>query len=125
MWWGPHWARLGLNALVVVVGFLILAGAVNTSIVGANGVESAHRVTDDGVLPDWFQSPHSKFGTTWRLLTLIAGLQIATIILSGGNVIVLGEAYAFGVVWSLVFKCLSMLMLRVTEPDRYRGIAFP
>ena len=120
---GPHWARLGLNALVVVVGFLILAGAVNTSIVGANGV--LNRVTDDGVLPDWFQSPHSKFGTTWRLLTLIAGLQIATIILSGGNVIVLGEAYAFGVVWSLVFKCLSMLMLRFTEPDRYRGYRVP
>jgi amino acid transporter len=120
---GPHWAKLGLNAMVVVVGFLILAGAVNTSIVGANGV--LNRVTDDGVLPDWFQSPHKKFGTTWRLLTLIAGLQIATIVLSGGNVIILGEAYAFGVVWSLVFKCLSMLMLRFTEPDRYRGYRVP
>ena len=120
---GPHWAKLGLNALVVVVGFLILAGAVNTSIVGANGV--LNRVTDDGVLPDWFQSPHKKFGTTWRLLTLIAGLQIATIVLCGGNVIVLGEAYAFGVVWSLVFKCLSMLLLRFTEPDRYRGYRVP
>ena len=52
---GPQWAKLGLNALVVVVGFLILAGAVNTSIVGANGV--LNRVTDDGVLPDWFQRP--------------------------------------------------------------------
>ena len=120
---GPHWAKLALNALVVVVGFLILAGAVNTSIVGANGV--LNRVTDDGVLPDWFQKPHKTFGTTYRLLTLIAALQIATIVLSGGNVIVLGEAYAFGVVWSLVFKCLSMLMLRFTEPDHYRGYRVP
>ena len=56
---------------------------------------------------------------------MIAGLQIATIILSGGNVTVLGEAYAFGVVWSLVFKCFSMLMLRFTEPDRYRGYRVP
>ncbi len=39
--------------------------------------------------------------------------------------IILGEAYAFGVVWSLVFKCLSMLMLRFTEPDRYRGYRIP
>ena len=35
---GPHWARLALNALVVGVGFLILSGAVNTAIVGSNGV---------------------------------------------------------------------------------------
>ena len=120
---GPRWAKLGLNTLVVVVGFLILAGAVNTSIVGANGV--LNRVTDDGVLPDWFQKPHRTYGTTWRLLTLIAGLQVATIVLSGGDVILLGEAYAFGVIWSLVFKALSMLVLRFTEPDRYRGYRVP
>jgi amino acid transporter len=116
---GPQWARLGLNTLVVVVGFLILAGAVNTSIVGSNGV--LNRVTEDGILPEWFQKPQRRYGTTWRLLTLIAGLQVATIVLSGGNVILLGEAYAFGVIWSLVFKALSMLVLRFTEPDRYRG----
>jgi hypothetical protein len=50
---------------------------------------------------------------------------VATIVLSGGNVILLGEAYAFGVIWSLVFKALSMLVLRFTEPDRYRGYRVP
>jgi hypothetical protein len=109
--------------MVVVVGFLILAGAVNTSIVGANGV--LNRVTEDGVLPDWLKKPQRTYGTTWRLLTLIAGLQVATIVLSGGNVILLGEAYAFGVIWSLVFKALSMLVLRFTAPDRYRGYRVP
>jgi amino acid transporter len=120
---GPRWARLALNTLVVGVGFLILAGAVNTSIVGANGV--LNRVAEDGVLPRWFRKPQRTFGTTWRLLTLVAGLQVATILLSGGDVIVLGEAYAFGVVWSLVFKTLSMLMLRFQEPERYRGYRVP
>jgi amino acid transporter len=120
---GPRWARLALNTLVVGVGFLILAGAVNTSIVGANGV--LNRVAEDGVLPRWFRKPQRTFGTTWRLLTLVAGLQVATILLSGGDVIVLGEAYAFGVVWSLVFKTLSMLVLRFKEPDRYRGCRVP
>ena len=42
--------RLSLNAFVVFVGFLILAGAVNTAIVGSNGV--LNRVSEDGVLPD-------------------------------------------------------------------------
>src|SRR4051812_10483085 len=55
---GPHWARLALNVLVVGVGFLILSGAVNTSIVGSNGV--LNRVSEDGVLPDWFLRPHPR-----------------------------------------------------------------
>ena len=120
---GPHWARLALNALVVVVGFLILAGAVNTSLVGANGV--LNRVAEDGVLSEWFLRPQKKYGTTWRLLTLVAGMQVATIVLSGGDVLVLGEAYAFGVVWSLVFKALAMLVLRYKEADRHRGYRVP
>jgi hypothetical protein len=47
---GPAWARLLLNPFVVIVGFLILAGAVNTAIIGSNGV--LNRVAEDGVLPD-------------------------------------------------------------------------
>lgn len=107
---GPTWLLLFLNAFVVVVGFLILSGAVNTSIVGSNGVLS--RVAEDGVLPDWFLKPHPRYGTHYRLLYLIAGLQLFTIIASRGDVLLLGEAYAFGVVWSFVFNTVSMVVLR-------------
>ncbi len=110
---GPLWARLSLNAFVVVVGFLILSGAVNTAIIGSNGV--LNRVAEDGVLPDWFLKPHRRYGTTYRNLYLIAGLQLFTIIASRGNVLLLGEAYAFGVVWSFVFKTLSMVVLRFKD----------
>lgn len=111
---GPQWARLGLNALVVVVGFLILSGSVNTAIIGSNGI--LNRVSEDGVLPDWFLKPHPKFGTTSRLINLVVILQIVTILLSRGHVLTLGEAYAFGVIWSFVFMSLSMLILRFKRP---------
>ncbi len=107
---GPVWLLLLLNAFVVFVGFLILSGAVNTSIVGSNGVLS--RVAEDGVLPDWFLKPHPRYGTNYRLLFMIAALQMLTILASRGDVILLGEAYAFGVVWSFVFNTLSMVVLR-------------
>jgi nucleotide-binding universal stress UspA family protein len=110
---GPPAVRLMLNAFVVVVGFLILSGAVNTSILGSNGVLS--RVAEDGVLPDWFLKPHRRFGTNSRILYLITGLQLFTIVTSQGDVILLGEAYAFGVVWSFVFKTLSMVVLRFKD----------
>jgi len=111
---GPQWAQLLLNALVVLVGAAILSGAVNTAIVGSNGV--LNRVAEDGVMPDWFLKPHPRFGTTYRMLYLIVGLQLFTIIASRGDVILLGEAYAFGVVWSFVFKAAAMVVLRFTEP---------
>ena len=110
---GPVTLKLLLNAFVVVVGFLILSGAVNTSIIGSNGV--LNRVAEDGVLPDWFLKPHWRYGTTSRILWLIVGLQLFTIIASRGDFILLGEAYAFGVVWSFTFKTLSMVVLRFKD----------
>lgn len=107
---GPLTARLLFQGFVVLVGFLILSGAVNTSIVGSNGV--LNRIGEDGVLPDWFRQPHPKFGTTYRLMNLTVGLQILTILLCRGNIYWLGEAYAFGVIWSFAFKSLAVLILR-------------
>ena len=121
--YGPPIARLFLNAFVVCVGSLILAGAVNTAIIGSNGV--LNRVAEDGVIPDWLLKPHPRFGTTYRLLYVILGLQIVTILISHGDVLLLGEAYAFGVVWSFVFNCLAMLVLRFKDPNRPRGFKVP
>ncbi len=120
---GPVWARLLLNGFVVVIGALILSGAVNTAIIGSNGV--LNRVAEDGVLPDWMQKPHERYGTTYRILRLILILQLATIFLSRGDVLLLGEAYAFGVVWSFVFMSLSMVILRFRRPDLPRAYRVP
>ena len=107
---GPMTLKLLFQGFIVVVGFLMLSGAVNTAIIGANGV--LNRVAEDGVLHQWFREPHPRHGTTYRLVNLIAILQIVTIIGSRGNVYVLGEAYAFGVVWSFSFNALAMMVLR-------------
>ena len=113
---GPISLRLGFRAFVVVVGTLMLAGAVNTAIVGSNGV--MNRVSEDGILPDWFRRPHPRFGTSYRILNMVVGLQLLTILLSGGNIFVLGEAYAFGVMWSFAMKGLAVLVLRYKQPGQ-------
>jgi len=113
---GPPLLKLGFHVFVVIVGVLILSGAVNTSIIGANGV--MNRVAEDGVLVDWFRRPHPRFGTSYRIINLIALFQILTIALSRGNVYLLGEAYAFGVVWSFFFKSVGVLVLRYHRTDQ-------
>jgi len=107
---GPFSLRFLFSVFVVIVGFLILAGAVNTAIVGSTGV--LMRVAEDGVLSDWFRKPQAKYGTSYRIVNMVVALQMLTIILSRGNVLVLGEAYAFGVIWSFTFNSLAMLVLR-------------
>ncbi len=112
---GPLVLKLLFHAFVVLVGTLILSGAVNTAIIGSNGV--LNRVAEDGVLPDWFRQPHRKHGTTYRLINLVVVLQVVAIVLSKGNVETLGEAYAFGVIWSFAMKALSVLVLRYKRPE--------
>ena len=107
---GPLVWRILFRVFVVLVGFLILSGAINTSMIGSTGV--LMRVAEDGVLTDWFRKPHRRFGTSYRIVNLVFVLQMFTIIVSRGDVIMLGEAYAFGVIWSFTFNSLSMLVLR-------------
>src|SRR5579863_2864438 len=107
---GPEFWRIAFRIFVVFVGFLILSGAINTSMIGSTGV--LMRVAEDGVLTDWFRKPHPRFGTSHRIVNLVFVLQMFTVIASRGNVITLGEAYAFGVIWSFTFNSLAMLVLR-------------
>jgi amino acid transporter len=111
---GPYGLRLAFHAFVVLVGVLILSGAVNTALIGSNGV--VNRVAEDGVLTEWFRKPHHRFGTTSRIINIIAVLQLTTIVVSRGNIEMLGEAYAFGVAWSFAMNAMSVLVLRYKMP---------
>jgi amino acid transporter len=130
---GPFLARLIFHVFVVVVGTLILAGAVNTAIVGSNGV--LNRVSEDGVLSSWFRQPHPKYGTSYRIINIVVILQILTIIISRGEVTFLANLYAFGVIWSFAMNGLAILVLRYTKPGQrefqvpfnfyFRGVQIP
>jgi len=68
------------------------------------------------VLTSWFQKPHHRYGTSFRIINLIVCMQLLTVFLSLGNVYVLAALYAFGVIWSFTMKSLAVLVLRFTEP---------
>ena len=112
---GPFAVRLAFHFFVVVVGTLILSGAVNTAIVGSNGV--LNRVSEDGVLSDWFREPHPRFGTSYRIINMVVTLQIVMILISRGDVTFLANLYAFGVIWSFVLNGAAVLVLRYTQPQ--------
>jgi len=112
---GPFAARLAFHIFVVIVGTLILSGAVNTAIVGSNGV--LNRVSEDGVLSDWFREPHARFGTSYRIINMVVALQTLMILVSRGDVTLLANLYAFGVIWSFVLNGIAVLVLRYKQPE--------
>ena len=80
---GPHWLKMLFQAFVVLVGVLILCGAVNTSIVGSNGV--LNRLAEDGIMPDYFRWLHPRYGTTHRMINLVVALQLVIIVACRGD----------------------------------------
>src|SRR5437660_6019482 len=111
---GPFLARLIFHGFVVVVDTFILAGVFITARMGSNGV--LNRVSEDGVLSEWFRQPHKRFGASYRIINIVVILQIITIIISRGDVTFLANLYAFGVIWSFAMNGLAVLVLRYTSP---------
>lgn len=119
----PLGFRLFLKFAVVMSAFFMLVGAVNTAIVGANGI--INRVAEDGILPQSIRKLHPKYGTTYRIISFVALLQALIVIFSRGDVFILGEAYAFGVLWSLTFDVASLILLRFKKYDAEREWYYP
>ncbi len=118
---GPLTLKIVFRVFVVIVGFLILSGAINTSIIGSTGV--LMRVAEDGVLTDWFRKPHKKFGTSYRIVNLVTALQLFTIIVSRGNVITLGRGIRFrrDLELHLQLACHAGAALEVQRRARMEG----
>ena len=120
---GPTILKLILQAAVVFAGGLMLCGAVNTSIIGANG--TMNRIAEAGILTDWFRKIHKKYGTTYHMINTICITQLLVIFLSRGKVYLIGQAYAFGVLWSFVFEMISIVVLRFKNREQKREFMMP
>jgi APA family basic amino acid/polyamine antiporter len=107
----------------IYVGLLaatILFIAANAGIIGASRLVYSmglHRQ-----VPDRLSRLHPRFSTPWIGILLFGGVACLTII--PGKAEFLGNMYAFGAMLSFTIAHLSVIRLRVKEPDRprpYRG----
>ena len=107
----------------IYVGILaatILFIAANAGIIGASRLVYSmglHRQ-----VPDRLSRLHPRFSTPWIGILLFGGIACLTII--PGKAEFLGNMYAFGAMLSFTIAHLSVIRLRIKEPDRprpYRG----
>jgi APA family basic amino acid/polyamine antiporter len=105
---------------VGVLAATILFIAANAGIIGASRLVYSmglHRQ-----VPDRLSRLHPRFSTPWVGILLFGGVACVTII--PGKAEFLGNLYAFGAMLSFTMAHLSVIRLRVKEPDRprpYRG----
>ena len=107
----------------IYVGLLaatILFIAANAGIIGASRLVYSmglHRQ-----VPDRLSRLHPRFSTPWIGILLFGGIACLTIV--PGQAEFLGNMYAFGAMLSFTVAHLSVIRLRITEPERsrpYRG----
>jgi APA family basic amino acid/polyamine antiporter len=107
----------------IYVGLLaatILFIAANAGIIGASRLVYSmglHRQ-----VPDRLSRLHPRFSTPWVGILVFGAVACVTMI--PGKAVFLGNMYAFGAMLSFTMAHLSVIRLRVTEPERprpYRG----
>src|SRR5947209_9922031 len=111
------------HAAEIYVGLLaatILFIATNAGIIGVSRLVYSmglHRQ-----LPDRLRQLHPRYGTPW--LAILVFSAIACVAMLPGQAAFLGNIYAFGAMLSFTIAHISVIRLRVTQPDHerpYRG----
>jgi APA family basic amino acid/polyamine antiporter len=99
----------------------ILLIATNAGMIGISRLSWS--LAEHRQLPGVFAKLHPRFHTPW--FTILFFSAIAVVLLLPGNTDFLGNLYSFGAMLSFTIAHLSILALRVREPDRYRPYRAP
>lgn len=109
-----------LRAAVVVTASALLLFAANTALVGAYHIFGA--LADGGFLPGFLLQRSARFGTPTIAITLAVFMPIAVLAATGGEIGVLGELYAFGLLGAFTMSSISLDRVRMAEGQR--GLLF-
>lgn len=110
-----------LLPIVAFAGFIICFVSANTGIIGVSRV--VYSMSKAGMVSRRANWLHPVFCTPWitTVVFSLAAMALAMI----GNMIFLGELYAFGALTAYTVTNFSLLMLRVKEPTLIRPYKIP
>jgi len=115
--------NLGWAANIITVG--ALAGLTSVMLVMLLGQSRVlYAMAHDGLLPQkFFGDIHPKFRTPWKA-TILAGF-VAAIVGSITPIDDIGKMVNIGTLLAFVIVCISIMVLRRTDPDRARPFRTP
>jgi amino acid transporter len=110
---GGHWGNTFLQAEVAVSASLILVFASNTAIIGAYHVFMALSRMD--FFPSFILRRNRFRDTPHWSIALATGIPIAILLVARGEINLLGDLYAFGLLGAFTLTCLGLDVIRFRD----------
>ena len=120
MSYDPHWLSVLLQIAVVAVAPVVLTWAAATSMLGLS--RHVYALARNRQVPSWLGKLSGR--ATPYVAILVAGV-IAMALAIPTDVKLLAEIYAFGVTLAIMIAHLSIIRLRLREPNRERPYRIP
>ena len=108
-----HWGSIFLQVEVAISAGALLIFASNTAIIGAYHVFIALARME--FFPQWLLRKNRMRGTPHNSIAIATVIPILVLLLVNGNINVLGDMYAFGLLGAFTLTCLSMDIVRYRE----------
>jgi hypothetical protein len=113
-----HWGGMFLQIEVAISASALLVFASNTAIIGAYHVFIA--LSRMGFLPDVILKRNKLRNTPHYSIALATGIPILILLAVEGNINLLGDMYAFGLLGAFTLTCLGLDIVRAREWRRTR-----
>jgi len=116
-----HWGNIILQTEVAISASALLVFASNTAIIGTYHVFMA--LSRMEFFPAFVLKRNKLRGTPHYSIALATGIPIVVLLLVKGNINILGDMYAFGLLGAFTLTCLGLDIVRHRERKAARAIA--
>lgn len=113
---GSLWGGLPVKIAVVMTASVLLLFAANTAIIGGYHVFLALARQD--FFPAFITSRNRRFGTPHWAIAVATLVPVVVVIGTAGNLTILGEMYAFGLLGAFVLSSLGLDVIRWRDGQR-------
>jgi basic amino acid/polyamine antiporter, APA family len=117
----PIWVSDAMRWLVVVIATPVLFWAVTTALLGVS--RHIYTLAINRQIPSWLGKLNSRYATPQVAIAISGVIAIGLVLPT--NVKLLAGLYAFGAMLAITIAQLSILRLRVTQPERPRPFRVP
>jgi basic amino acid/polyamine antiporter, APA family len=117
----PHWLAEIMRWVVALVAAPVLFWAASTSMLGVS--RHTYTLAINRQIPSWLGKLHRRRATPYVAITICGLIALGLVIPT--NIKILAGLYAFGATLAITIAHLSIIRLRVTQPDRRRPFRIP
>jgi len=117
----PAWVADTMRWLVALIATPVLLWATTTSMLGVS--RHIYTLAINRQIPSWLGKLHRRYATPYVAIGLSGAIAIGLV--APTNVKLLAGIYAFGATLAITIAHLSIIRLRISEPERRRPFSIP